>query len=229
MTFSTNSLYLTMGGELLNGTEAWMTGFHFAAPVDPGSTVVQEALELVDIADVYAGVAAFFTTAGATGFTFPVFDSLQWVKLAPIGKDGKYLGDPKVHEHETRGLGTTLTYAIPPQLAVCVSLWSGSRLGKANHGRSYWPLPSNFERVDTTTGLLNVTAVNLFRDEFVRMLHAVAGEVNTVLFPTVPMILSSLGTGTAKPIERVGVGYAADTMRSRRRDLADEVTNYVDF
>jgi hypothetical protein len=229
VTFAHNSLYLTMGGELLNGTEHWMTGFHFSNLVDPGSIVVTDALKQIDVGDVYDAVAVFFTTAGATGFTFPVFDSLDWVKVAPIGKDGKYLGDPIVHEKETRGVGTTLTYAIPPQLAVCVSLWSGSRLGKANHGRSYWPLPSNFERVDTTSGLLNITAVNLFRDEFLKMLHAVSGEISTLLYPTEPVIMSSLGSGTTKPIKRVGVGYAADTMRSRRRDLLDDVSNYVDF
>jgi len=62
------------------------------------------------------------------------------------------------------------------------------------------------------------------RDAIKEWLGHVAGEVSTVPLATFPAIMSSLGTGTTKPIQHISTGRVIDTMRSRRQALEEDPT-----
>ena len=230
--YDANHYLVTFGGYMVAGHEQWQCGLRFGnttGVVSPTPAQLKAALEHISIQDIYSAVSLMFGSA-----SFPLrydkWTTLEYAKLAAIGKDGKYLYDPIEYRSLTKGFGDA-TYTTPPQLALVVSLWSGTRIGHANHGRYYLPCPSDFIfGIDPATGQVLTTYIDQFRAAQKTMLEKIGGEVSTV---AVDMDLCIFSPKTSKSVhvtepshkkvEKIGIGYTIDTQRSRRRSLPDGV------
>jgi len=223
--FDRPHFYLTFGGSLFplaSGHEQWQTGVKFAA--DPAHDVsdFQGALEAISLVDILEDCTDLISTGAGGGALWSNIVTIDWAKVAIIGTNGAYAGAPKVEEQTGKGGGSG-AFPIAPQLAAAVSVWSGDTFGHANRGRSYLPVPYNFQNTMTITEpRATAAAAAQLRDSYKNWLHQVAGEISTVGLPTFPAILSSLGNGTTKPIVYVSAGRVIDTMRSRRQALSED-------
>ena len=143
---------LTFGGNTVGGHEEWQCGLRWAPfSGDHPTNEWESALNEISITDIYNAAKLFFgaTTIGARWDTST---SLEFVKLAVLKTDGKYLLDPREHRQQTKGT-VNAAYTTPPQLAVAVSLSSGTKIGHANHGRFYLPCPNDWvNNVEPSTG-----------------------------------------------------------------------------
>jgi hypothetical protein len=223
MTFDRAHYYVSFGGPTFGGLEEWQTGLRFA-PVGPAphpdSGTLLQGLSHIGVGDILTRVTAFLTSDADVHWGNAV--TMSWAKVAVIGTNGEYAGDPILAEQPPvqGGYGA---FPYVPQNAAVVSAWSGSNLGRANHGRHYLPVPWSWQ--NTTTVLeprVTVAAAAGLRDGWLRMVKDVEGEVDTIEANVAWAIMSKLGTGTTKVVSKVGCGRVIDTMRSRRARLDDE-------
>lgn len=223
MSYDRAHYYVTFGGPTYGGLEEWQTGIKFAqwgGPPNPDPGPLLGGLAHISVADILTRVTAFISADPGVHWGNAV--AVSWAKVAVIKTDGEYAGDPILAEQVpvTGGYGA---FGYAPQLAAVVSSWSGSNLGRANHGRNYLPVPHSW--VNTTTVLeprVTVAAAAALRDGWVNMVKSIEGEVDTIEANTAWCILSKLGAGTTKIVQQVGCGRVIDTMRSRRARLDDE-------
>jgi hypothetical protein len=229
VTFDRAHYYVSFGGPTYGGLEEWQTGLKFApwggAPsTDPGPLL--GGLEHISVADILTRATAFISASPNVHWGNAV--AISWAKVAVLGVDGKYAGDPILAEQLPVSGGFVAT-GYPPQLAAVVSAWSGTNLGRANHGRSYLPVPHSW--MTTTTVLeprVSAAAADGLRDDYLAMVRDIEGEVDTIEANTAWVIMSKLAAGTTKIVEQVGCGRVIDTMRSRRARLDDE-QSYVGY
>jgi hypothetical protein len=147
---------------------------------------------------------------------------IREVKLAPIGPDGRYTGDPQIAGVEIAGPNARRMY--PPQVALVVSTQTARR-GPSGRGRVYLPAP-----LFDVDGSWVVPAGNAqgLADTFAAMLVdlATTGSDNRPVADLLTPVLAS-SKGTLDPILSVRVGRAFDTVRSRRRSLSEAYTALV--
>jgi hypothetical protein len=223
VTYTDDHYYLTWGGSF-GSVETWQTGLRFCpTPATPiaNANVLLSQFDAISMPDILTALNAVIQS---TTITFGSKVSLQWAKLAVIKEDGLYAGDPKLQEQApVYGKGNS---AMPyPQLAWAVSLWSGQNFGRANHGKMYWPVPTN-ATPDAVTGVVTPQICGWFQDLIYTAVSAINGEIATVIVDVRPCIMSKLGSGTTKVVSKIGVGGAVDTIRSRREALNDVVAAY---
>lgn len=231
MPYTTAHYYLTFGGHQVTNAEIWMTGYR-QAPTDVARTAAELLAHLpnISVADILTDCQDFIKTKTADGYlaSFSSSVSVEWAKVAVIGTDGKYVGDPKIATGN-RATGSGGISTPPPQLAACVSLSSGSTFGRANHGRMYLPLPVAWASdLDPVTGQVPQGTVNNLRDSVRTLIQHTSGEIFLQNLATVPCIMSTRGLGDTKPILRVGCGRVPDTQRRRRSALVD-TPSYIDY
>lgn len=231
MSYSRAHYYVTFGGTIGGSStvqasvEAWQSGCRFAPILgNPSNTVstLLAQLDSISVSDILGDVTALVRTG-----TPPYSEAVKvgWAKVAVIDVDGHYAGDPKIAEQTP--LGGVGGQGMPwPQLAWCVSLWSGQNLGQANRGRMYLPCPNQISPDPLTGQITPPSHVNSFRTGVRAMLEAINGEVATVAVDVRPSIMSKIGAGATKTISFVGVGPVMDTMRSRREALDDTVATW---
>lgn len=234
--YDVNHWLLTWGGYMVGGHEQWQcsTKWSLVGPgADPLPPQFEVALTHISISDIYQDIKTWFVRASAPG-RYDKHTSLEFAKLAAVGKDGKYLYDPIEYRLSTKGFFDQ-TNTTPPQLAVVVSLSSGSGVGYANHGRYFLPMPIEWAYgISPSTGMVDSTYNAQMVADQKTMLEAIAGEISTTELPTDLVIMSPLTNRsvkvtapTHKKVVRIGVGGTVDTQRSRRRDLGDGVTNWA--
>lgn len=227
MSYDSAHYYVTFGGGLLLGdTEKWQTGFRCRPddgnPSNSAATLLAQLHNSISVSDILADVTSVIKGSSPQ---FPGPTTAEWAKVAVIGTDGNYAGDPILQGQTGQGGGGG-TQATWPQLATCVSLWSGSNFGRANRGRMYWPAIASISP-DSTTGQAGPKSYfDSLATTIAAMMDAINGEVSTALVGTKPCIMSKIGTGAHQIIRKIGVGYVVDTMRSRREALDDSVKNW---
>jgi hypothetical protein len=225
MTFDRPAFYLTFGGTLYplaSGHEEWQTGLKFAPALGTDPETMQSRLADISITDILAACTKLITGNYPVTMNWSNIVTIDWAKLAVLKTDGHYQGSPVLAE-QTGKVGGSGAFPIAPQLAAVVSLWSGETFGRANHGRSYLPVPYMFlNTAQVTEPRATAAAAASLRDVFKLFLADVAGEVDGVTLGTFPAIMSSLANGTTKHITKVGCGRVIDTMRSRRTSLAED-------
>lgn len=231
MAFTQPHYYFTFGGNLITAAEIWATGWR-VKPNDGAPTGAELLTNLanINVNDMLIDCQDFISTKTADGYfaSFSSATSVSWAKLAVIDTSGKYVGDPKVATG-TKRVGSGGTSTPPPQLAVCVSLWSGSNFGRANHGRMYLPCPQPYlSDISATTGQTPSGNAAYLRDSVKTLISHATGEVSTILMPCHPVIMSQRGLGETKPLLQISAGNVIDTMRSRRNNLVD-APNYVAY
>jgi hypothetical protein len=223
---------LSFGGYSVAGHEQWQCGLRFDGPGVVPDEVAKAGFDAVGLQDIYDDVKAVIQT-GALGCRYDTHTSLEFVKLAWINIDGTYKTDAREHRQVAKGvLNASMT--SPPQLAVACSLWSGTKIGHANRGRFFMPMPNEWAAmIEPSSGMVVAAQVDTFRASLKTMLEAIKGEVATVQVPAQLSIFSpktpkSVGvvTPSHKHVAQLGVGRTIDTQRSRRRSLPDGITTW---
>lgn len=219
MPFDRPHFYFTFGGTQLGVSEIWQTGLRYAPDATREASDLLDALGSISVQDCFDDVAAVISGAMPCRYGNQTF--LKWAKVAVIGEDGHYAGEPKLHEGSVAGQLASANGA-PPQLALVVSYGTGTSFGKAQRGRQYWPLPIDvITAVASTTGQLPQATVDTFRTAVKTAMNAVEGEIGTVDVPVSAAVMSPSGTGTTKFITEIGVGRIIDTQRRRRNELTE--------
>lgn len=213
MPYSTSWLSLRWLYTLQNApNEVAETGLH----VSPQTSNQAAVIALVDAfpaaaSDLYTAMQTLLATSGLEWATY---SRLSGVRAAGVGTDGKEFTDPV---EASFGPNSGSAGQVNPQLSVCISLRSGSRLGRANYGRMFlphtrMPLVANSPLSATpnalaTAGALFIATVNEWADSVVP--GALVANMSTV------------GLGSIKPVTEVQVGSITDTQRRRRDQLQE--------
>lgn len=231
MSYDRPSFYLTFGGVLFPAAgnhEQWQTGVRFTNGETHELGDYESALGRISVSDILADCTNLIRNGMGKGPLWANTVTIDWAKLVVLDTNGHYATAPVVAE-QTGVTGMAGSFAHPPQLAMAVSLWSGQTFGRANRGRMYLPAPhTSVISITVADPRINANEATYLRDAVSQWLHDVSGEVSTINLPTYPAIMSKLGTGSHRPVLKIGVGRVMDTMRSRRAQL-DEATVYTDW
>jgi hypothetical protein len=212
MAFSQEHLYLTFGGDL-PGAETWQCGLRMASetPATYGPTY-----DHPDLADKAAAVLSWFQSSDA-GISPRC--TLTFVKEAVIGTDGDYIAPPDVVEYSPPELGSSSPEGgvVPNQIALVVTLLTGTSFGDAQRGRIYTPMPAV---QITEAGVIGDTTSQDRADAAAALITALNG-IPTGLLPERVVVMSRKGSGTTRAVTSVSVGNVLDTHRSRRTSLVE--------
>lgn len=204
VTFAQTHFLLTIRGISQGSADRWGIGIRFNAPgfAQPTQAAVDACV---------APIRAWFTS---TSSFFPLTTTVDEIKLAPIGTNGKYPPgmDSVVATIGAAITGTTSTAALPPQVAWVVSLTTPLPRGRGHIGRVY--LPAFRSAIPLTNGRLGTAEVNGMLGTFKTMLNAL------IAIPSLAqaLVLSPLGA-PAQVITGLRGGLVLDTQRRRRDDL----------
>lgn len=208
MVFPIEHNLLTVGGTCYNGVETWSFGVRF------GATVHNDPTQAMADACVSA-TQTFWNTAG---IFMPSSHSLTFVKVAPIGADGKYpSGKIAYISAITPDPGPTNTNLHPAQCTQVITfLTSFQPRGRGSRGRIYLPCPAAAISSGTGTNSLGSALATAARTWLVAM-NGVSGLGTAA-------IMSNLGAGIWNNITSVRADGLPDTQRRRRRQLSDTPT-----
>lgn len=216
MVYDVRHKLLTIHGRLWTATSApeyWSMGVRF----QPISNV---AVSQAQANACHTAVAAWWVDATNGPFVWSSH-SYTGIKLAPIGTDGRYPPGEQAYEGpavNTGGTGAT-AQVWPGQCAVAVTLISskpGGR-GRASKGRVYLPplsttIGSDGRITASTATRLSTGIANLL------------GALNDITDLGGAAVFSSVGSGDHYPIVSVRTGTIVDTIRRRRRQMAENPT-----
>jgi hypothetical protein len=140
---------------------------------------------------------------------------LLGIKCAIINADGHYAYNsaPGIYTYPTPVAGTSSTNTFP-QVTLAVTTQTAVARGRASKGRFYLPPGGWTTQAD---GRITTTVADQVETAARTWLLAINGttQVSSVA------VMSKLGNGTTNDITAVGVGRTVDTMRARRRKLAE--------
>jgi hypothetical protein len=205
--FYREHILVTWGGHS-GGGDIWQCGWRFATA---GLTTLVWPAGGFLLGPIYdALVTAFGGSLISNGAC------LEWVKVAQVKPDGNYARDPQDYLGE-QTFGNISTLVSGPQDSMCVSLWSGSSIGKGNHGRFY--LPWSGANVDRTTGRYVASLLPPILARWRTAVVATTDRLNTDLGAAGPVQLVIMGSSTAKKVTQLKIGDVMDTQRRRRNAL----------
>lgn len=206
MPFPRAHLYLTWGGTAWLDGEIWQCGVRIDRPGLPDQATF-ESLEPT--------IIEFHQSPGLISSNV----KLSWIKLAPIGTDGRYPEDGEAMLNDldpvVSGAFGGTAYA---QIACKVTLRTARRRGRAHVGGFYLPAPG---MTPDGQGFATSYATNA-SIVAAAMLDDVAA---TLAAPVV--IGSALGAGRLEPVTAVVVGNVPDTQRRRRNALPETYSTPV--
>jgi hypothetical protein len=144
---------------------------------------------------------------------------LEEVKVASIGEDGKYTEDPIIVAALQAGQGGNIGYTLP-QAALVASLVT-ERRGPSGKGRFFIPMPE--AQLESGSLLLPVLIVEQVRASVAQLITALNNEPGLDGLERRVAVISTKGFTTL--VTGVRVGRVVDTMRSRRKGLAESYTS----
>jgi hypothetical protein len=215
MPYATDHWVITVGGDSWTSTETWQFGVRATAngvPVAADQQLLANAL-----------AAPTQTMFSSTAFKMYQTNRLMWVKAALVdAAEGHYVfpGAPGLYTYPSPVAGTSSTYAPCPQQTLAVTTLTPVARGRASKGRFY--LPPGCWQVQTDG---RITAAEADSIETAVRTWLLAINATTQVGDVA--VFSKLGNGTTNLINAVGVGRVLDTMRSRRRSLAEGRTPLV--
>lgn len=217
MAYDRPHVYLTWGGSI-GDSDVWQCGLHLAA-VTPAAVVTQPTD--AQLQDLFEDTIAPMHSAGDSYINQGAV--LRWVKAAHLDTAGAYTTDESYYEPASGVAGGSTASASAPQLALAVTLFSGSAFGQANYGRFYLPwstAPVDFLFAEITGTERAGIAARMA--EFLNEVNAWAAVLPTDLQVS---NLSPIGAGTTKRVNTVRVGSVKDTQKRRRNRITEEYTS----
>jgi hypothetical protein len=145
---------------------------------------------------------------------------LKWFKASQLGLNGEYVGDPVwiTTVSQTGIAGPNSTVNHPLQSAFCMSLYSGSNLGVANHGRVYLPAPAYAVQADGFISGSQQNHVNWFGSWLKAIETSAAGWGSGGTTMKVRIMSKK---GVTKNVAQLQGGNLIDTQRRRRNQLTE--------
>ncbi len=203
---------ITALGRLGNSSgERFSYGVNMHAPADD-RIVGLDANQSV-WADVAADVRAFHTR-GATALAETAV--LETVKVASIGADGRYTGDPVIIDVvDANGQGGISNVTLP-QAALAVSLGTARR-GPTGRGRFYLPMPIIVLSPDTL--LMDAPKALAIQGSAATFINALNNQPGIDVLGLQVCVSSTKGYNST--VTTLRVGRVVDTMRSRRNALPE--------
>lgn len=205
---------ITFGGELAGSDEIWSCGFHVAAGTSDVDLALQPQAGSAEMTAIWTAIESFYTKAYSRA---PRVMRLNWLKVATIGTDGRYMGPPTEHISEVPIAGNS-DKAFIPSTAVVYTLAANKFKDPGKYSRFYLPTvpPNGVDAYTEDTGMsLNraETATALIRE-----INAVFVDLNTAY--KVRAVSERVNSYMA--ITRVRVGNVIDTQRRRRNRLYEQ-------
>lgn len=216
MAYPYDFIKFTFGGQLAGNNEIWTCGFHIGnsnTDVTAGQFLAFED-ELVALS---ALVRAYIVDAA---MRIPSGASVQWIKLALIGKDGKYVREPLEYILPSAGVGAS-TSGYVPQASTVVTLVSAKFKDPGKYNRFYLPAAA-----PNSTGAYRLTAAQIAAMS-ARSAEFLA-DVNDIAFAIDPQLsveVVSQNVNMYYSAYAARVGDVLDTQRRRRNKIAE---NYSD-
>lgn len=216
MAYPYDFIKFTFGGVLAGNNEIWTCGFHIGkATSDVG---VGQFLALEDDLPALGALVRGYITDAA--MRIPSGASVQWIKLALIGKDGRYVRQPLEYILPTAGAGLN-TSGYVPQASTVVTLVSAKFKDPGKYNRFYLPAaaPSGngaYRLTQSQTEAMATRSAKFLGDVHEVIYH----EADTLTIKAVSQNVTQY-----YDVVYARVGDVLDTQRRRRNKIAE---NYSD-
>lgn len=217
MAYPFSFVKFTFGGRMAGGDEIWSCGLHLVGQtVNPSSDTVNDMTE-AQWDDIVAAVTNYWTD---TNCRAPRGVFLNWIKMAAIGTNGKYMGGPREWNNEA-GVEGTMTSPYVPQISTVVTIVADKFKDPGKYNRYYLPTTVNgtFGKFKLTKDEANGCA--LAAKDFINDLNTALDATGTDLRVGVV----SERVSSYLNAKNVRVGDLFDTQRRRRNGIYEEYSN----
>lgn len=209
---------------ILYTAERFAFGFHIVQ----GPTFEDERIPPVTqaYADQIGGIVKTFFTS--TGANISSMAKLDRVKVNRIGTDGRY-ADPEPFEYVINpAVSGQASAPVPAQNALAVSLiGTDNPRALAGRGRFYLPMTGGMGGLDGT-GRLSTATVTGIADAVKKLVNDINAVHSSLGAQYAWVGNTSAGKGSRagrqQVVSEIRVGNVVDTVRSRRRSLAEVYT-----
>lgn len=214
MAYPYSFIKLTFGGDLQDTDEVWTCGFHIGRE---SANTTQSDLENIGSLQITAmadSIKTFFTHPQTR---VPSKYRLQWVKMAAIGTNGKYLGAPVEYYYTTPGVGSSVSGFVPQNSSV-FTIVSDKFKDPGKYNRFYLPAA-------TPLGAGNFKLTAAQTQDMATRLAVLLNDINialTVELSGIAVRVVSQKSGIYRSIDHARVGDIIDTQRRRRNALREE-------
>jgi len=204
---------VTIGGAIGGGVgERWQIGLRMAQAPGAQPPVDQASANLL-----VAPIRAYFNNVNST---FSTQTSVDLIKVAAIGIDGKY---PPGTDSFEAVIGAAINGAnanpgLAPQLSWVVTLATDLPRGKGHLGRVYLP---TFPVTVGPWGQIAAATADGHLAQFRTMINAINGLATGFGVVRVMTRVGSTGPATDLPVTSLKLGLTADTQRRRRRSIPE--------
>lgn len=212
MAYTKRHALLTIGGVIGGLPERWQIGLRWRT--DAGDTPIPTQ------AQVDACVTPIRTWFNAALSQFPTVSTVDMIKLAPIGTDGRYpVGTDAVEAVITPAItGGSAGASAAPQLSWSMGLTTAYSRGKGHIGRVY---PAPLINAAGPNGQITTAQAT----QYMGTLRTMLNSLNTALSGLGSLAIMTqegvTGPATEFPVLGLRMGVTADTQRRRRRNLPE--------
>lgn len=215
MAYPFDFIKVTFGGKIYGNAEIWSNGVNFGKNL--AHTGMTEA-QLKGAAEaISSDVETWFKSGGAA---ISNSSTLEWVKVALIGTDGKYVFDSDLFDFDTPVSGQS-SVKPAPQLTTVLTMETSRRRVPGRFARIYPPM--NVPNA-LTNGRVSVAIANGMRDAFANLLNEMNDQLSILVTTPVRAIVASEKTTEHFQVKSVKVGDVVDTQRSRRNAFIEAYT-----
>lgn len=204
---------LTFGGGVYDGQDEWSCGLNFGFP---SRAVGFEGGDMTAaMSAIAAAIAAYFNDAQVA---ISHKATLEWVKLAGVGKDGLYFRDPVVHDYETPILGKAIAHPAP-QLSLALTFRSSKMRAPGRDARIFLPLPGTSASTDGKLPMAIVTSISV---KTAQLIEDIELGLELLEDDRPQLIVASQKTESNNVVKTVRVGRMLDTQRRRRNKFTED-------
>lgn len=216
MAYPQNFIRLSFGGNIYTNKDIWSNTINFGAGSIDMPVSYFEAVS-AEIENMKTKIETWFKTAGMIS----QYCDLAWVKLALIGKDGKYVTNPAVYDFATPVKGSA-TGAVEPQRSLAVTFETYRLRAPGRYGRIFIPMYATSVGNDGLVAAPTAAVVNAATKTLLDGLNDLFTDTGAIVGQDVDAIVLSEKTTSHAPILKVKTGRVVDTIRSRRNKIKEE-------
>lgn len=202
MAYPQSFLRLVVSGTLY-GTETFSFGLSFIQEGASGGRITEVSPAMIEAVRYLMASDMISSRAAVT-----------MIKANQIGPNGRYVDQTETVYADVPPIQGGGFVHHPPQIALAVTLDTDARRGLASKGRFYLPAPSL--NIDFA-GLISVADAERVRAGAVGMIE----RLQDAMPGHQAAVLSDVREGAVRQVRAVRVGRVLDTMRSRRKSIAE--------